>query len=170
MNWSVGLHWRFRPFPGVHFFGESGVFPNGSMVICSMGPGDFITYVNPKYPTWNLNKVWLFVLVIHYIIASRFTVPILHVSSRLVWMEKKLALWWWFQSWVAGSALGVWGKPLVLWIKLPDGIHQLQGHASGHHSQEGFSSPMFHHHFQSQSLFGVSECPYFKYYVPLESL
>ena len=34
-----------RPFPGVHFFGESGVFPNGSMVICSMGPGDFITYV-----------------------------------------------------------------------------------------------------------------------------
>ena len=170
MNWSVGLHWRFRPFPGVHFFGESGVFPNGSMVICSMGPGDFITYVNPKYPTWNLNR--------SMVICSGYT---LHHCIKVycsntpclkqVGMNgKKLALWWWFQSWVAGSALGVWGKPLVLWIKLPDGIHQLQGHASGHHSQEGFSSPMFHHHFQSQSLFGVSECPYFKYYVPLESL
>ena len=52
-----GLH-AFRPFPlfqSFPLFGDSGSYnfcknetPNRSMRICSMGPGDFITYVNPN--------------------------------------------------------------------------------------------------------------------------
>ena len=95
--------------------------PNRNMVICSMGPGGLITCTNP---TWNPNRKLANCSMGPGDIITCKKPNETPNRSKIIFSNGLM---------VAGSALGVCprGKPLVLWVKLPEGkglVHTAAGY------------------------------------------